>query len=343
MLLGKHSTHEFAWGGTTNNVHFGPTHNPHDPTRIPGGSSGGSAASVMAGTSAGSFGTDTCGSIRIPAALCGCVGLKPTYGRISLHRVVPLAPSLDHGGPLARTVRDVALLYAAVAGFDPADARTLPLPALGVLATLDTAVAGLRIGRLRGWCEEVLDPQVRASLDAAADALQDAGCAVRDVTPALSQASTREVFTGVYAEAVPYHWARFGRGASGYGAELATLLADPPPTPEVAAAARETLAIEIGHLLSALREDVDVLLCATTGAPAPPIGVDRVHVDGHESHVEVMLTRLTSLFDVARLPALSVPFGLSRDDLPIGMQVVGRHLDERTVLRVGRTLERACV
>ncbi|HEY5334863.1 MAG TPA: amidase, partial [Mycobacteriales bacterium] len=101
VLLGKQSTHEFAWGGTTNNPHFGPTRNPHDPTRIPGGSSGGSAASVAAGSCAGAFGTDTCGSVRIPAALSGCVGFKPTYGRISLHRVVPLAPSLDHGGPLA--------------------------------------------------------------------------------------------------------------------------------------------------------------------------------------------------------------------------------------------------
>src|SRR6185437_10620612 len=116
-----------AWGGTTNNAHFGPTRNPHDLARIPGGSSGGSAASVVACTSAGSFGTDTCGSVRIPAALCGCVGLKPTYGRISLHRVHPLAPSLDHGGPLARTVADVALLYSVPAGFDAADARTLPI------------------------------------------------------------------------------------------------------------------------------------------------------------------------------------------------------------------------
>ena len=178
VLLGKQSTHEFAWGGTTNNPHFGPTRNPHDPARIPGGSSGGSAASVVAGSCAGSFGTDTCGSVRIPAALSGCVGLKPTYGRISLHRVVPLAHSLDHAGPLARTVHDAALLCAAVAGFDAADARTLPVPVADVLAACDGGVAGLRVGRLRGWFESVLDPDVRAAVDAAAQALREAGAIV---------------------------------------------------------------------------------------------------------------------------------------------------------------------
>jgi aspartyl-tRNA(Asn)/glutamyl-tRNA(Gln) amidotransferase subunit A len=185
VVLGKQSTHEFAWGGTTNNPHFGPTRNPHDASRIPGGSSGGSAASVVAGTCAGAFGTDTCGSVRIPAALSGCVGLKPTYGRISLHRVVPLAYSLDRGGPLARTVRDAALLYSVVAGFDPADARTLPVPVADVLAGLDDGVASVRVGRLRGWFEAVLDPDVRAAVDAAAAAPRDAGAGVGDgVAPA---------------------------------------------------------------------------------------------------------------------------------------------------------------
>lgn len=338
VLLGKQSTHEFAWGGTTNNPHFGPTRNPHDPTRIPGGSSGGSAASVVAGSCAGAFGTDTCGSVRIPAALSGCVGFKPTYGRISLHRVVPLAYSLDHGGPLARTVRDAALLYAAVAGFDAADARTLPLAVGDVLMGLGDGVAGLRVGRLRGWFEAVLDPSVREALDSASAALRDGGALLSDVVPAGRDAPVEEVFTVVAADAVPWHWAHFGRDASGYSPALTALLAAGPPTSEALDVARETLADRTGELVAALR-DVDVLLCATVAAPAPLIGAEEVVVDGHELPVEWLLTRLTSVFDAARLPALSVPFGMSRDGLPIGVQLVGRHLDEATVLRAGRHLE----
>lgn len=339
VLLGKQSTHEFAWGGTTNNPHYGPTRNPHDPGRIPGGSSGGSAASVVAGSSAGAFGTDTCGSVRIPAALCGCVGFKPSYGRISLHRVVPLAHSLDHGGPLARTVRDAALLYSAVAGFDAADARTLPVDVGDVVTSLDAGAAGLRVGRLRGWFEEVLDPDVRTTLDEATEALRARGCLVCDVRPARDEASVDEVFTQVAADAVPWHWATFGRDADGYSPALRMQLAELPDAESVALA-REAVAVEVDALLAALRE-VDVLLCATVPAPAPRIGVERVTVDGHELNLEWMLTLLTSVFDAARLPALSVPFGQTRPGLPVGVQLVGRHLDERTVLKAGRLLELA--
>ncbi|HEU5007962.1 MAG TPA: amidase [Jatrophihabitantaceae bacterium] len=336
VLLGKHSTHEFAWGGTTNNPHFGPTHNPHDHSRIPGGSSGGSAASVVAGSSAGSFGTDTCGSVRIPAALCGCVGLKPTYGRISLNRVVPLASSLDHGGPIARTVADAALLYRAVAGFDPCDARTLPVPVGDIPLAAGANLP--RIGRLRGWFDAILDPDVRTALDGATEALRARGCPVRDIRPARDDAPVDDVFTQVAADAVPWHWATFGRDADGYSPALRMQLAQLPDA-ETVASAREVVAVEVDALLAALHE-VDVLLCATVPAPAPPIGAERVTVDGHEMHVEWMLTRLTSVFDAARLPALSVPFGRTRDGLPIGVQLVGRHLDEGTVLRAGRELER---
>jgi Asp-tRNA(Asn)/Glu-tRNA(Gln) amidotransferase A subunit family amidase len=274
--------------------------------------------------------------VRIPAALCGCVGLKPTYGRISLHRVVPLASSLDHGGPIARTVADAALLYRAVAGFDPRDARTLPVP-VGDIPPAGGADLP-RIGRLRGWFEAILDPDVRTALDEATAALRSAGCPVRDVRPARDDAPVDDVFTQVAADAVPWHWATFGRDADGYSPALRGQLAELPDAAAVASA-REAVAAEVDALLAALRE-VDVLLCATVPAPAPLIGAERVNVDGHDLHIEWMLTRLTSVFDAARLPALSVPFGCSRDGLPIGVQLVGRHLDEATVLRAGRHLER---
>jgi aspartyl-tRNA(Asn)/glutamyl-tRNA(Gln) amidotransferase subunit A len=336
VLLGKHCTHEFAWGGTTSNGYTGPTRNPHAPARIPGGSSGGSAASVVAGTSAGSFGTDTCGSVRIPAALCGCVGFKPSYGRISLHRVVPLAPALDHAGPLARTVRDAAVLYGAVAGPDPADARTLADPVADPLAGLGSGLRGLRVGRLRGWFESILHPGVRTALDGAVEALRDAGASISDVRPAGSDAPVTQVFALVAAEAVPYHRASFGPGARGYSVELAELLAAGPPDARTHRAARDVVGLEVDALLAALRE-LDLLVCATVPAPAPLIGDDQVTVDGHRMHVEWMLTRLTSVFDAAGLPALSVPFG-SASGLPVGIQLVGRRLDEATVLRAGTVL-----
>jgi aspartyl-tRNA(Asn)/glutamyl-tRNA(Gln) amidotransferase subunit A len=296
---------------------------------------------VVAGTCAGSFGSDTCGSIRIPAALSGCVGLKPTYGRVSQHRVVPLADRLDHAGPIARTVRDAALLYTVVAGFDAADARTLPVPVGDVLTGLDDGVRGLRVGRLRGWYEQLLDPGVRSALDRAAEALRDAGATVVDVTTVLEDAPLEEVFTCVAADGVPYHWARFGRGVGGYSEALAGVLAAGPPSAEDAAAAQELLATETDALMGLLRDRADLLLCATQPAPAPLIGAEVVPVDGVDVPIEFVLTRLTSVFDAARLPALSVPFGASGDGLPYGVQVIGRHLDEATVLRAGQVLERS--
>jgi aspartyl-tRNA(Asn)/glutamyl-tRNA(Gln) amidotransferase subunit A len=340
VLLGKHSTHEFAWGGTTNNPHFGPTRNPHDPGRVPGGSSGGSASAVVARTAAASVGSDTCGSVRIPAALSGCVGFKPTYGRISLHRVVPLCPSLDHGGPITRTVRDAGMLFMTLAGFDAADARTLPLDVPDVLTGLDGDVQGLRIGRLRGWFEAVLDPDVRAAVDAAMEQLRGLGCVVRDVVPEAQEAPVDDVFLQVAGEALPWHWATFGRGAAGYSPAMSELLAGPVPAADAVAQGRERTGAQVRDLLTMLA-DVDLLTCATIPAPAPRIGEQEVDVGGRTMHVEWMLTRLTSVFDAARLPALSVPCGWSRNGLPIGLQLVGRHLDEATVLQAGSAFELA--
>jgi aspartyl-tRNA(Asn)/glutamyl-tRNA(Gln) amidotransferase subunit A len=338
VVLGKHSTHEFAWGGTTDNAHFGPTRNPHDATRIPGGSSGGSAASVVAHTAAGGVGTDTAGSVRIPAALSGCVGLKPTYGRISMHRVLPLAPSLDHAGVLARSTLDVTLLYRAIAGYDTTDARTLRVAVEDPLPRLTEDVAGLRVGRLRGWFEELLDPCVRTALDSAVDRLTELGCRVDDVTPHATALPVPDVFLLVTSEALPWHWATFGRDRERYGHNVRGFLTGPAPTMEDVSSARERLGLHVADLLNAL-ENVDLLLCATVAAPAPLIGATRVVVEGTELKIEAFLTRLTSIANVARLPALSLPGGLSDDGLPVGVQLIGRHLDESTLLRLGHAFE----
>ncbi|HEV7936290.1 MAG TPA: amidase [Actinomadura sp.] len=338
VLLGKHATHEWAWGGTTNNPHFGPTRNPHDAERVPGGSSGGSAASVVARTSLASVGTDTCGSVRIPAALCGCVGLKPTYGRISLTGVTPLGPSFDHVGPITRTVADAALMYELLAGADPTDERTGRLPAVEV-PVLGGDVTGVRVRRLLGWAEAIIDPAVRAGVDRAAAALGEIGAVVEAVEMPDQGPLVDRIFTLVHAEAEPWHRAAFGRDASAFGPDLTVNLSRPPADPVTLARVRAELASTTDWLMARL-EDAQILMLPTVPALAPRIGTEHVEVAGHELHVEWMLTRLTSLFNLTGLPAITLP-GRAGPGLPVGVQLVARHNDEATLLRVADALERA--
>jgi aspartyl-tRNA(Asn)/glutamyl-tRNA(Gln) amidotransferase subunit A len=323
VLLGKHATHEFAWGGTCDNPHYGPVRNPYDRQRIPGGSSGGSAASVVARTALVSVGTDTCGSVRIPAAFSGCVGVKPAYGRISLAGVVPLGPSLDHVGPIARTVADAAVMLGALVD-QPLDLR------------LDEDVAGLRIGVLHGYFDDGLDPAVAAAV--AVDRLAGLGCAVHDLIPPNFGPIVDLIFEIVLADAQPYHAALFARTPEGYGPALRAVLSQQPPTTERIDAVRAALRPAVEWLSAALQR-VDVLVCATEPATAPPIGAHRVEIAGRDVHIEWMLTRLTSIFNLARLPAVSVPCGQSAAGLPMGFQVVAGAQDERTALRVARAAE----
>jgi aspartyl-tRNA(Asn)/glutamyl-tRNA(Gln) amidotransferase subunit A len=325
VLLGKHGTHEFAWGGTSDNPHYGAIHNPYALDRIPGGSSGGSAASVVARTSIGSMGTDTCGSVRIPAALSGCVGLKPTYGLIDMTGVIPLAPSLDHAGPLTRTVPDAAVLFGALVDGVELDGR-------GWAGAVDRDVAGLRVGVLAGWFSDVLDPDVRAGVTAAVTRLQGLGCdVVGELTPPFEPDLVDLVFEIVLAEGGAYHREDFARSPSLYSAGLARVLSQDLPTAARLVEVRAALARVTAWVEECLTR-VDALVCATEPAPAPRIGARRVSVDGQDVSIEWMLTRLTSIFNVARLPAVSVPCGLTADGLPIGLQIVTRSRDEPTAL-----------
>lgn len=318
VILGKHATHEYAWGGRTDSAVFGPTHNPHRRGHIPGGSSGGSAASVVAGSSLGSIGTDTAGSVRIPAALSGCVGFKPTRGRVSLAGVLPLAPSLDHVGTLARTVPDAVALMAAIAGVDPADPGTREL----VTAHEDVELASLRVGFLSGWPTELLDPGVGVVLDDARRAVEQIGAAVTDAVldrPAPVEA----VLTQILAEAGSRHRGRFMQEPSAFGPDLTELLRLPAPTPRDLAQAQAAIAHASADLLRLLVEH-DVLVLPTVPVVAPRIGASTVDVGVVEDvPVELVLTRLTSIFNATGLPAISIPAGL-RDGLPIGIQIVAR-------------------
>jgi aspartyl-tRNA(Asn)/glutamyl-tRNA(Gln) amidotransferase subunit A len=328
VLLGKTSTHEYAYGGTTNNPHYGPTRNPWDRDRIPGGSSGGSAAAVVSGTAPGAVGTDTCGSVRIPSALCGCVGLKPTRGVTSLDGVLPLAPSLDHVGPITRTVHDAALLLDAMTGGASA-------AALSAVGTGD--LRGTTVGVPTAYFFDLVDPGVHAAVRAAIDRLADAGATVREVDTGDLRPLVHAIFLRVRAEAQEVHRATFPSRSADYGADLAENLGRAPVTPDELGAAERVIRSGVAALAAAL-DEVDVLATPTTPATAPLIGAERVLVAGEDLHIEEMLTGFTSVFNAAGLPALSVPCG-SADGLPVGLQLAGRSGADGTVLRVGAAHE----
>lgn len=331
VLLGKTLLHEHAFGVTSVNPHFGAVRNPWAAERIAGGSSGGSAAAVATGCGYGSIGTDTGGSIRIPAALCGVVGLKPTRGRVSLRGVVPLSWTLDHAGPLARTVRDAALLYAAIAGHDAADPGSRTAPHEDALAELETGCAGLRVGV---W-EEALaqaDPAVAALVRAAVAALAGAGARVGEVSLPRASELLPTQLTIIGTDAYAFHRERFDAEPERYGDDVRTRIARGRATTGAEYAAARRRRSEIRSAFDALLASYDAVALPTTVVPAPAReGDDAVATAGR-------LTALTSPFNLTGLPAISVPCGLA-GGLPVGVQLVGARWQEARLLRVARAYE----
>jgi aspartyl-tRNA(Asn)/glutamyl-tRNA(Gln) amidotransferase subunit A len=340
IILGKHATHELAWGGRTDSAYYGPTHNPHRRDHIPGGSSGGSAASVAAGSSLGAIGTDTAGSVRIPAALSGCVGFKPSRGRVSLAGVKPLAPSLDHVGSLARTVADAAVIVAAIAGVDSRDPGTFELTAGDF--PFDPAASpaegrSYSIAFLSGWPTALLDSGVRAALDRVRDHLSVAGATVGEVEIP-GEAPAEAVLERILAEAGAAHRPAYEQRPDLFGHDLAELLELPAPDPRMLAVAQATTARATASLLEVLAAH-DVLVLPTVAVTAPRIGAMHLDLADHVGiPVELVLTRLTSIFNAAGLPAVSVPVGLV-EGLPVGLQVVGRPGGDAAALTVAAVIE----
>jgi aspartyl-tRNA(Asn)/glutamyl-tRNA(Gln) amidotransferase subunit A len=335
FLLGKLNMHEWAAGATTINPHFGATANPWDTTRIPGGSSGGSAAAVAAALCAGSLGSDTAGSIRMPSSLCGIVGLKPTYGLASLRGVLPLSWSLDHVGPMTRTVEDAALLMEAIAGYDPQDPSSVDRPAPDYRDALRGDVRGLRLGLPRNYFFDEADPEVAAAVRRAASLLEAEGAYVTEVeVPGVEQALAVGMPVLV-AEAAAYHEKYLRERPGDYGEDVLGLLKAGQSQTAIDYIRAQRARIVFRQGLEALFTRIDVLLTPTTPITAPTI--ERCRAEPPTS----ALIRCTSPFNVAGLPALSVPCGLSEAGLPIGLQIAGRHFEEATVLRVGAAYEQA--
>jgi aspartyl-tRNA(Asn)/glutamyl-tRNA(Gln) amidotransferase subunit A len=340
VLLGKTNTHEFAWGTTTNNPHYGATHNPWDLDRIPGGSSGGSGAAIAASMAAGTLGTDTGGSIRIPAALCGCVGIKPTFGRVSKAGVIPMSWQLDHPGPITQTVEDAAIMLGAIAGYDPDDFATVPVPVPDYRERLRDGIRGLRVGVPRSFFFGLLDDELRAAVEAALETLSKLGAEVRDVEPGLTRGLTSEAWTLVVAESQEYHRQAFSTRPQDFGADLHGTLS--MPLPDAVGLARSYRAsYEVKELFRRALEDVDVLVTPTTMRSASIIGEESVMVGDVELTTGGAFASLTMPFNIAGLPALALPCGFDSGGLPLSLQIAGRPFDESTVLRAGYAYEQA--
>jgi aspartyl-tRNA(Asn)/glutamyl-tRNA(Gln) amidotransferase subunit A len=326
IVIGKTNLHEFAFGTTSDETAFGVVRHPLDPSRSPGGSSGGAAVALLEGMCFGSVGTDTGGSIRIPAAACGIVGLKPTAGELPTEGIVPLSTTCDHVGPMTRTVRDAGIMYAAMNGDASASwsRRATPAATLGVLG---------------GYFTEKLDVDVRAVFSAVGSRLQAAGHRMRD-TAVDGAASTADVYLHiVLPEAARYHAPFIEQYADKYspGVRLRIEMG------------RYVLAedyVRAMDLRAALRAAVDraldgcdALMLPAMAIPAPPLGAGSVDVGDHKLPVRAVMLRLTQLFNITGHPAISIPAGHARDGFPIGLQLVGRRGETAALLDVALAVE----
>jgi aspartyl-tRNA(Asn)/glutamyl-tRNA(Gln) amidotransferase subunit A len=342
VLLGKLTTHELAYGVTTSNPKsYGTTVNPWDHTRIPGGSSGGSGAAIAARLAAGTIGTDTGGSIRIPSSFCGCVGFKPTYGVVSRAGIAPLSWFLDHAGPITATVRDAALVLDAISGYDPDDEATLPGAGgvVGVADQLDGDVAGLRVGVPRAEAWAALENGVRAAAEAALTQLEALGLRLVDVDLPSQQSLLEPAFAIVSAESRAAHSSIWPERREDFGPDVQQLLAIPALDGDTTIAVLRAIA---GYRQAMRRvfADVDLLVSPTTPMVAPIHGAETVDLGGTQVPTIVAAVTNTMPYNFAHLPAASVPCGFA-GGMPVGLQLAGAPFDDARVLRAAHAYEQS--
>ena len=335
VILGKNNLHEFAYGGSSLVSYYGDVHNPWNPNHIAGGSSGGSAAAVPAGLCYASIGTDTAGSIREPAALCGCVGLKPTYGRVSSRGVIPLSLSLDHVGPLTATVADAALVLQAIAGYDAADITTSDVSVPDYVALMRESPKALRVGVPRRYFYEDLEAEVAAATEHALAGINSLVAEVKE--NALEVSTDRRLQS---AESYAYHAEHIANSPEMYQAETLRRLRSGA---QVSAAEYIQLRRELDEVRRSIREifaDIDVLVTPTMPMPAPLIAELKKDADALRP-AELRLLRNTRPFNVWGLPAISIPCGFTKSGLPIGLQIAGPPWREDLMLRLAQAYEQA--
>jgi aspartyl-tRNA(Asn)/glutamyl-tRNA(Gln) amidotransferase subunit A len=335
VIVGKLNLHQFAFGATGRSSHFGPARNPWDSERITGGSSSGSGAAVATGECIAAMGTDTGGSIRIPASLCGVTGLKPTFGRVSKAGLLPLSWSLDHAGPLTRTAEDAAIVLQAIAGHDPADVSSSAEPAPDYTAHLRDGVAGLRIGVPDNFFFDALAPEIEAGVRAAIGILEELGAHVEPVHLPLMEAIPAATNAIQLPEALAYHQKWMAERPDDYADDVRYRLELGAMFPAVAYVQAQRLREQA---VAAWRDEVfsrvDIIAAASTQTAA-------FKLDGSDLSVTLSLIRLTNPLNLLGVPAISAPCGFTPDGLPFGLQLIGRWWDEATVLRTAHAYQQA--
>jgi aspartyl-tRNA(Asn)/glutamyl-tRNA(Gln) amidotransferase subunit A len=359
VVLGKLNCDEFAMGSSNENSAYRPVHNPRDRSRVPGGSSGGSAAAVAAGMAVATLGSDTGGSIRQPASFCGVVGLKPTYGRVSRYGLIAFASSLDHIGPLTNTVKDAALVLRTIAGRDPMDATSAEVAVPDYVAELDQGARGLKIGVAREYFGEGLDGEVRQSVEAAIQKLATLGCEVMPVSLPHTEYAIPTYYLVATAEAssnlARYDGVRYGFRArdakslsdmyrrsrdQGFGAEVKRRIM--LGTYALSAGYYDAYYLKAQRVRTLLTRDfeeafkkVDVIVTPTSPTTAFKLG------ERSDDPLAMYLADIyTVTANLAGIPGISIPCGTSRQKLPIGLQILGRHFDESTILRLAHAYQR---
>jgi len=342
IILGKENLEEFAAGATSNNPHYGAVHNPWKLDCVPGGSSGGSGANVAACVTFASLGTDLGGSVRLPGTFCGVVGLKQTFGRVSQRGLLVTSFNGDHIGPLTRSVRDSALMLQVIAGYDPLEPSTVPVPVTDYTARLGEAVGGLKMGMPTHHYFELLDPEVETAVRQALAALEKLGMELREVALPMMQYAGALRITGM-ADSVVTHEPFLATHRQDYGPDVLyrTLAGQFVLGRDYSKAMKVQRLIKEEH--ARVLQEVDVLVIPTAPVPAPPIGAKAVTLGGTAYQVRGpgsgVISRNTSPSNATGLPAITVPCGFTAAGLPIGLQLIGRPFEEALLLQVAHAYE----
>jgi aspartyl-tRNA(Asn)/glutamyl-tRNA(Gln) amidotransferase subunit A len=360
MILGKTNCDEFAMGSSNENSAFGPVHNPRDVSRVPGGSSGGSAAAVAADMAVVALGSDTGGSIRQPASFCGVVGLMPTYGRVSRYGLIAFASSLDHIGPLARTVKDAAIVLRTIAGRDPMDATSADLPVPDYVAELNEPGQGLKLGVAKEYFGDGLDDEVRHAVESAIDKLKSLGCEIVPVSlphtpyavPAYYVIATAEASSNLARyDGVRYSYRAAGVKSlsemyrrsrdEGFGAEVKRRIM--LGTYALSAGYYDAYYLKAQKVRTLLTRDFEEAFRKVDAivTPTSPTAAFRLGEKSNDPLAMYLADIYTVTADLAGIPGISVPCGQTKEKLPIGLQILGKHFDESTILRVAQAYEHA--
>jgi aspartyl-tRNA(Asn)/glutamyl-tRNA(Gln) amidotransferase subunit A len=360
LVLGKMNCDEFAMGSSNENSAYHPVRNPRDLSRVPGGSSGGSAAAVAAGMAVVTLGSDTGGSIRQPASFCGVVGLMPTYGRVSRYGLIAFASSLDHIGPLSKTVKDAALVLRTIAGRDPMDATSADVPVPDYVAELDKPVRGMKLGVAKEYFGEGLDDEVRQAVEAAIDKLKALGCEIVPVSLPHTPYAIPTYYLIATAEAssnlARYDGVRYSHRASGvrtlsemyrrsrdegFGAEVKRRIM--LGTYALSAGYYDAYYLKAQKVRTLLTRDFDEAFRTVDAilTPTSPTAAFRLGEKSNDPLSMYLADIYTVTADLAGIPGISVPCGETKEKLPIGLQILGKHFDESTILRVAHAYEQA--